>query len=490
MGGSSSFLIPGMLFIPSVPRNEVNFFKAVAAGAHKNGYTRFVEPAAGAMTMAHIAAQGGFPGHMIESSDMSLFSTAFGHGIMGKDLSAYDVQAVGFEHEDLTDPATVMWVEAVCRADHRATTLYWQEVARSFRYERQKHLDTLNVQIDRAQTFLKGMTYTAEDMYAHLDRSYADHSAVIMLNPPTIKAGFEKFFDTGGRVTWKQPRYEVFNPSAGYEKLRWYMENSEALLTIKQEGAYGSIGNGSAVMVTGGALKAKTDHGISKSINFYVIANRPDEVRKYAGGVGVVPWAGWKANRGGLASLPENWPINEKTDVFLDLVPRDVGYYHQMLWQHRFLGVPASGDYVGIFLDGYLAGIYGYDSAYLSSAGMYGQDSGQILRINGFSVPQHRFRFNRLLTRLSLTRESLGLVLNPVKMAKVDTVFTAQLTPHPESKELRGIMTLSKRRPDGAFGNRLIYTAPVRDQSAKEAYEEWLKDEQRYQASRPKVASS
>ena len=37
----------------------------------------------------------------------------------------------------------------------------------------------------------------------------------LWLQPPTYAAGFEKWYDTGGRMTWKEPEYGIFDPKTG-----------------------------------------------------------------------------------------------------------------------------------------------------------------------------------------------------------------------------------------------------------------------------------
>ena len=49
-----------------------------------------------------------------------------------------------------------------------------------------------------------------------IDEVLDDPHALIIANPPTYVAGFEKYYDTNGNMTWKEPEYSIFlrSPSA------------------------------------------------------------------------------------------------------------------------------------------------------------------------------------------------------------------------------------------------------------------------------------
>ena len=62
------------------------------------------------------------------------------------------------------------------------------------------------------------MSYRALDMREHLDEVKNDSQALVVINPLTYKAGYEKFYDTNGNMTWKEPFYHVFEtPKQDYE---------------------------------------------------------------------------------------------------------------------------------------------------------------------------------------------------------------------------------------------------------------------------------
>jgi len=400
MPGNTSFLSPGVLFLSSSVGTEFKPLKQAFHAAHSKGYTRFVEPAAGAMAMCHVAQQVGWPPSSMEASDVMFLSAVLGAVAMGEDLSSLDVSAEGFEHEDLTSPAIALWVQAVLRADARGIkTHYWAEVGKSMRLERDRHVEGIQQHLDRLASVMGGIKYEALDMWDHLDRVADDPHTLISLNPPSITAGFEKFYDTGGKLTWNEPTYSIFSPVEGYARLTDYMSSSKALMAVYMESRSGDVEG--AVFVRGGGRKAPGDTGISRSINYYVVSNRPDEFTDLSGGMMVESWPGYPLAPMSTPILPEAYEVTQDSKVVVLLIPGEAATYYRSLWTHGFVGASTPRS-LGLFIDDHLAGIFGYDPQYVSSAGAFGKDSDSVSLVFGMTSPHNSLRLNRLLSRLAL----------------------------------------------------------------------------------------
>ena len=61
------FQNPGAFFLSTLVPSEQKFLKTLIGNALKNGYTKFLEPCAGAFAMSHLAVQAGFKASQIES---------------------------------------------------------------------------------------------------------------------------------------------------------------------------------------------------------------------------------------------------------------------------------------------------------------------------------------------------------------------------------------------------------------------------------------
>jgi hypothetical protein len=489
-GGKAAFLTPGTVFLSTSIAAEFKPLKVVAANALSKGYERFVEPAAGGFAMCHVAAQIGWDPKMIESSDIIFFSSAMGAGINDERIDHLNVETDGLEI-DSGDPAEAIWAMTLLRAEARAAkTFYWAEIARSFREDKDRHVEKIRKDFRRGGQILGGMKYTSEDMFEHLERVVDDPKTLIFLNPPSTTGGFEKFYETDGKFRWKEPSYEVFEVAAGYRRLTDMFSSSKALMSVYMENQKGHVIEG-AVMARGGGRKAPGDT-FAKSINYYVCSNRPDEFGELGGGLMVQGWEGSGMNPLPVEMLPKEHVLSEDSTVQVVKIKNDEAQYYRSLWTHNFVGTQAPHS-LALIVDGYLVGVFGYDPMYLSSMGQFGGESEHCLLSYGMTVPRKLSRedqrLSRLLGRVALCRDSLRIFLNPIELYRCKKVRTAQITKHAESKETRGIMKMTNRKKDPA-GYRLIYEAEVREQNWKEVLVEWLKDEQRWWEKRKAAKSS
>jgi hypothetical protein len=474
--GNLGFTVPGVLFLSSATAPEFRGLKTMIAGARQAGYERFVEPACGAMAMCHLAQQIGWPTAQIEASDVMFFSTAVGYAAMGKRLDEIEPEAEGFENEDLGDPATAIWAHAVSRAESKLHILYWQEIARSLRERKQEHLESLRKQLARTHDVMGGVKYTSEDLFDHLARVLDDPKTLIVLNPPSSTGGYERFYRTAVEFKWKQPTFDMFEVIQGYNRITDMMEHSKALWSVYFENQGGFEPPG-AVFVRSGGRKAPGDSFV-KSINYYICSNRPEEFMKYSGGAYAIAWRGQTMEPLKALVMPEDHVLTGDSSLIVRKISASNALYYRSLWTHNFVGTVASVN-LGIFADGYLLGVLGYDPQYLRSSGAFGRDENMVLLVYGMTTPANGRRVNRLLTKLALSRDTLRLALSEVEMFRCEGVRTANFTKYPEAKENRGLMALTERKAHPIHGYRLIYEAPISDDTWQEDMSWWLNVEMR-----------
>ena len=72
-------------------------------------------------------------------------------------------------------------------------------------------------------------------MWDHLREVLDDPHALVIANPPTYFSGYEKFYDTQGKMTWKEPPYQMFDPATGQQQLYDLCMNSKALVVCYHE---------------------------------------------------------------------------------------------------------------------------------------------------------------------------------------------------------------------------------------------------------------
>ena len=235
----AKFQNPGAFFLGTLVAQEQKFLKPLIENARKHGYTRFVEPCAGAFAMSHIAAQCGYKPSEIEASDVSMFTSIMGYAITGRSREELEIRADGFTNEELLDPAVALYAQLYLRTVKNAGKEYFYGIMRDLEYRKEEHLAEIRAQLDRAKQSLHGMSYRPLDMWKHLETCYDDTHCLVVANPPTYAAGFEKWYDTGGRMTWKEPEYGIFDPKTGLNDLFDKMKDAKCLLMCYEENAPG-----------------------------------------------------------------------------------------------------------------------------------------------------------------------------------------------------------------------------------------------------------
>lgn len=474
------FQNPGTFFVGgTLTPVEQRFIAVLLKNAHKQGYTRFVEPCAGAFAMSHIAAQCGYKPSEIEASDVSMFTSIMGYAITGQSLEELEIRADGFTNEELLDPAVALYAWKYLKATRNAGREYGYELMVDLEARREYYIDSLRAQLDRAKQLLHGMSYRPLDMWKHLEECYDDPHCIVIANPPTYTAGFEKWYDTGGRMTWKEPEYGIFDPKTGLTELYDKMSDAKCLLMCYEENAQG--------LTAGHPVFAR--YGVRDGINVYLTTNRPDEATMLAEGKMIT-----RPNEGKLepldcSILPRDYEITRKSKIQITQIERTAAQYYRKLWTHNFVGSAAPIN-MAVLIDGKLAGVFGLDKSALTMGAFGTQVSDAVFLMYGMTVPHKTYRLGRLLQMLTQNKALIMSICTDLEKEKAKTLKTVQMTKYPESKEMRGLMELTKKVPDKKMGWRLTYESPLYDRTNEETLDEWLRREERWQKQREKTKSA
>lgn len=474
------FQNPGTFFVGgTLTPVEQRFIAVLLKNAHKQGYTRFVEPCAGAFAMSHIAAQCGYKPSEIEASDVSMFTSIMGYAITGQSLEELEIRADGFTNEELLDPAVALYAWKYLKATRNAGREYGYELMVDLEARREYYIDSLRAQLDRAKQLLHGMSYRPLDMWKHLEECYDDPHCIVIANPPTYTAGFEKWYDTGGRMTWKEPEYGIFDPKTGLTELYDKMSDAKCLLMCYEENAPG--------LTAGHPVFAR--YGVRDGINVYLTTNRPDEATMLAEGKMIT-----RPNEGKLepldcSILPRDYEITRKSKIQITQIERTAAQYYRKLWTHNFVGSAAPIN-MAVLIDGKLAGVFGLDKSALTMGAFGTQVSDAVFLLYGMTVPHKTYRLGRLLQMLTQNKALIMSICTDLEKEKAKTLKTVQMTKYPESKEMRGLMELTKKVPDKKMGWRLTYESPLYDRTNEETLDEWLRREERWQKQREKTKSA
>ena len=473
------FMDPGAMFLGCLNGVEQKFLIELIKTARRSGYTRFVEPCAGTFAMANLAVQSGFKPEQIETSDVNMMTSVMGYAITGQSLEPLQIHAQGFSDEELLDPAVALYAQIYLRTSKSAGNEYFHNILRDLHDRREEHIESIRRQLEATKSLLGGMSYRPLDMWKHLEECYDDPHCIVIANPPTYTAGFEKWYDTGGRMTWKEPEYGIFDPKTGLTELYDKMSDAKCLLMCYEENAPG--------LTAGHPVFAR--YGVRDGINVYLTTNRPDEATMLAEGKMIT-----RPNEGKLepldcSILPRDYEITRKSKIQITQIERTAAQYYRKLWTHNFVGSAAPIN-MAVLIDGKLAGVFGLDKSALTMGAFGTQVSDAVFLMYGMTVPHKTYRLGRLLQMLTQNKALIMSICTDLEKEKAKTLKTVQMTKYPESKEMRGLMELTKKVPDKKMGWRLTYESPLYDRTNEETLDEWLRREERWQKQREKTKSA
>lgn len=212
----------------------------------------------------------GWSQEQIEASDVSLFSALMGYAITGRDLSALGVcldgEQIPLSGDPIRDAATLIMELTYARAEVRMGSYYWRETVKAIRSNHQANLGKVAGTLARTAERLRGISFRPLDMMDHLAEVRDDLQVLVYISPPTYKAGYEKMFDTAGRITWNEPAYTVLDPAKFQGELSEQSKSWPCLLICLQ-----------GVPAGCGEVRADQERAVRRHGRAYADRDRPGE---------------------------------------------------------------------------------------------------------------------------------------------------------------------------------------------------------------------
>lgn len=480
----AGFAQPGVLFAGNSSAPDRAFYRQVFNKLPRDVYTRYVELGVGSFAAALVAANAGIPPSCMETSDVTLYTAVLGTYVSGGDLASLGMTLDG-EPVELPGASPVelaahmLYVHWLARMQAKGEAQYWADLVTDMVEREAEHKARLVGSLQSIGERLPGVKFTPMCMWDHLALVEDDPHAIVVAAPPTYKAGFEKFFDTGGRVEWSEPSYRVFDPEVDMQGLADHMRDKAALLMFLQEERSGIAAHETPVFA----------HPLGDTARAFVISNRPEEIFALTGGPKVALGMSRSTGPTSLPIIPPDHQVTDQSRV--EVVPAkgtEVDYYRD-LWMHRLAAAPGSYNML-VVVDGYVAGVIGYGAETMTRPypGATKYTSHLLMRF-AFGAPHYDLRLTRLATMLALRRDTAKLVFtgaSEIILAASNGLVTVEYTRHPEAKGLRGLMTLDSRakHPDGY---KLSYSSPWSTDSITETLTAFVTKEQAWRASRSKA---
>lgn|GEM_PF-464217 len=474
------FAAPGVLFVGNSAAQDRAFYRKVFAALPARGYSRYVEVGVGSYAVALVAANAGIPPGCMETSDVTLYSSIVGTCIAGGDLGRLGVHLdgdpVNLPPGNVVDQAAwLLYVQLLARTQAKAKVDYWANLVTDLEQRPELHQAAIRDSLTGLVARLSGLRYQPMCMWDHIVQVADDPHTVIAVDPPTYRAGYEKFFDTDGRLTWREPPYAVFDPEVDMQRLADLMADRKALLLFLQEDETGKAAYPRPVFA----------HPIGPGRTAYVVSNRPDEVFAITGGPRVSPRSAVITAAADLPVLPYTHQVSQDSRIELRPVRQAVVDYYRDLWMHRLAAGRPSGNYpLLVLIDGHVGGIicYSIDPMKRKRPHTTKWVNHMVLSF-AFGAPHRQLRLTRLITAIALRRDTaLTAVWNTAAtlyLSVSEGVITVETTRHPEAKGLRGLMKLTSRdaHPDGF---KLIYEAPWTDKTVAEVLADFVAKEKKW----------
>jgi hypothetical protein len=469
------FSQPNVLLVaaPSPPERE---WLARCARLLRGRYARWVEPCAGAFAIPAVALREQWTVPQLECSDVSLFTSVVGTVCAGRDLAELDVRVDGESLELDADPvkaaAEIIYRQLVLRMDEKPDEDYWHGIRRDLAERSDAHRERIAIGVGRLAARFPRLNYRPRDMWAHIEEVKDDPATLISLSPPTYLSGYEKFFDTGGRLTWRGPEYGLWDPKTDFKRLALEAQSWKALL-LCVEGGDGDPSD----------RPFYARRGPGPDWSWYGWTNKPDVLE--AVGLTAIPRPGHDAKPMGLPILAPDHEITADSTIRIEHLEPTHARWYKELWAHRIDPKDAGANWM-VLIDNRVAGIAGY--SYVNAPAIQ-FDPESLLLTYGFG-PQHPLRLPRLVAMLALNLSIIRRFVPPWHALRSERVATAQLSRHPEAKLYRGVMKLKSRKPDPVHGFRLLYEGNIVDRTPEETLALWLQQEQRRQAARSSSATT
>ena len=481
---SAGFTSPGVMFVGPIPKVVRDFMAPVLKGLRSKGYEKFVETCSGSLAVSILATETGWKPSEIEASDVTLYSSVLGYLCGGRDLSELNVQLDGepleLEGSPERQAAIILYTDMKVRMEKKDHIPYWADLVEDLEVRADEHLTDIENQLKTTRARLGGLDYQPLDLWDHIEQVANDPKAVISCNPPSYTSGYETFFDTGGRITWSEPDYRVFDPAVGYDELMEYAKDKPALFLFYYEdlepGTYPD-----PLFVRPKGMQKRS----------YVLSNRPEEITAINGGPKIAPRPGSGIEKAeDRPILPLNYEITEESVIQGFPVDTKEADYYRAIWMHKFK--TSGGSYNILYtIDGYAAGIVGYALDPLTRP--LGPPTFLALLRFAFGAPHNLFRTTRLITMMSLRKQELEMFRNAKNSLHLEAcrgLITNARTKYPESKSLRGIMKLKSRKEEDGQ-NMLIYVADWNGLETREdVLKAWLKKERHWQKTSTKAVAS
>jgi hypothetical protein len=473
---------PDVLF-KGIPRGPTRGYTAKVLQAFRP--ETVVIPCCGSFSLAAVAKIAGVLPQDIVCGDISLYSTALGHAVMGQDwrleiepdcpfprlaeiLTAALAESDGPVSKAAVALLGVRFLQYVKRKSNRFYDGLRDELCRNAA----SYLEQLRLQAQGLAEEIGGCQFIARDMWETLPEYMGDERVVMLVNPPRYDGGYERqFMGVNSVFSWDEPTYDPFKEK-DYARLM-KMLGSQPALTLMYYATPGEDPSPLWDKPWRSVFADKPGQSRALSIN-WIVANRT-----------VIPH---EISRSALPDLEAQYPMIEDEEITADSVlwaervAKDVGDYYHDLLIHKLPGGHTEL-YSVLLLDGLFLAVVGLHlHNWRRGSGKHedGSVESPASLTFAFSVPHKAYkRLHKLVLMAILSSwfwEDLLAREQGYSLRGIPRVIqSTMLTMHPENKTARGTglkLAAREQQKDGAY--KLTYYGPVIQRSREETLALWL----------------
>lgn len=317
--------------------------------AHK--YDKVINLCSGSFNIAKVAVAAGYRPEQIFCSDKSLYSTILGYIFSGQRLSsipglkmAEDIAAEFEKASDEFAKASILLYEM--RLSNLRKIDYRKNIVEDMVARRDYYISQYDEKLKKEYEVLSGLNYKIADIHDEF-HDYGDNDILIAFLP-TDKGGYEKAFDYGDRIDIEMEDSSMFNPDEFPElfnrSIGWkthYLTFTHTLYPeIDRAYNFSAKYNGHGVY----------DWFYSNKVELIpeTVKGRMD-IGKHKSFTPIKGVSMWGAKE----------KVTEDTKIQVLPIKAEHGLYYRGLWIHNMGPTNADVNY-GIFLDGKIAGVFGY----------------------------------------------------------------------------------------------------------------------------------
>jgi hypothetical protein len=405
--------------------------------------------------MCNIALNKGF--QFIEASDVSLIPIIIGRYISGQTIEDLECKSeFGF---DVTTAAKVIYYSVLSRIMKSASaTAYYDFQIRMFMTDAENKIQNIQNKLDDLREAFRGkLVFTGCDLTEHLDAIADDEQTIALLFTPLIKEGYEKFYDIG--ISWKAPKYNIFDPEAGAQALLERYKDAKALIVfseIKKD----------IRELAAPAFYVRAQ--FSKNLDIYLEANS-ERIKDIFNENVVIRKTSVDYRRIKNQVIPYNYKIKEDAKVDVIQVPKETGFYYCHLFSHKYFP-DGNGTWFLSMIDGFITGVFSIGRVYE-----------QPYVISTFTPYHEKFRLLRLNIYLSCMRRyiMMSTSISYINKYSEEFIYTTAFSRYPSSMFYRSIMKVEKKKKL-KDGYKIIYKRRFDVRDLQEVWLEFYKKEIKY----------